>query len=101
MKKKHGLKSVCKKGCAECCKQCIVVFSAECPAIEAYINNMDINTRNVLKIRTQGMCSFLEERGITNSLLNGYKTEAEERKMQEEYFELGKVCIFLMRIMHV
>jgi len=95
LEERHGLKSVCKKGCAECCKQCIVVISSECPAIEAYINNMDINAKNALKIRTQELCRFLEEKGITNNRLNGYISETEERKLQEEYFKLGKTCVFL------
>lgn len=95
LEEKHGFKSVCKKGCAECCKQCIVVFSSECTGIEIYINNMDDKMKNTIKIKTQELCDVLEEKRITNARLNSYMSENERRRLQEEYFSLEKPCVFL------
>lgn len=92
---KHNVKSVCKKGCCECCKQCIVVMSSECPAIETRIRRMDSETQAKLKIKTLELCKELNEVGINDRRVNSCISESMQRKLQEDYFKLNKQCIFL------
>ncbi len=91
----ENVKSVCRKGCAECCKQCIVVLSSELPVIQTQIDNMDNILKTELKEKTNKVCAMLEENGITNERLNSFGSKGVERKMQEDYFDLSIPCIFL------
>lgn len=95
LEKKHNLKSVCKKGCCECCKQCIVVISSECPAIETHIRRMDSETQMMLKRKTLELCKELNEIGINDRRVNSCISDSMQRKLQEDYFRLNKQCIFL------
>lgn len=92
---KNGLKCVCKKGCAECCKQLIVVLSSEIIAYDSFIRKLDENTQNIIKKRTYEACELLEKHGISNHRVQGYISKSEEEKFQNEYFELDIPCIFL------
>ena len=55
----NGIQSVCKKGCAACCKQCIAVISSEIPAIENYINGVGVDTKETIKQKTVEICAIL------------------------------------------
>lgn len=96
---KHGLKSVCQKGCSECCKQLIVLTQPECVAIEAYINNLDYETREYLKTKTRETCLLLEKNDINLGLIklqNPRNANLDFQKtVQEKYFNLNTPCIFL------
>lgn len=91
----NGVESVCKKGCAACCKQCIVVFSSEIPAIENCINGYDPETKEKIREKTLELCTYLTEKGITNDRPSKCISRAMQIRLQEEYFSLGRDCIFL------
>ncbi|MCR4697225.1 MAG: YkgJ family cysteine cluster protein [Lachnospiraceae bacterium] len=99
LESKHGLQSVCKKGCSDCCKQFIVLTQPECVAIEAYINNLDYETREYLKKKTQETSLLLEENEINMSLVNNLNPRnysfTFQKSIQERYFNLNIPCIFL------
>lgn len=95
LEKKHNIRTVCKKGCCECCKQCIVVMSSECPAIETHIRRMDSEVQASLKEKTLKLCKELDEAGINDVRVKSCISLAMQRKLQEDYFSMNKKCIFL------
>lgn len=96
LEEKHGLISVCTKGCAECCMQCIVVLASECIAIQMYIDNLPVEQRNALKAKVIETCSLLEKDGFNkDSVANCFMGETAQRAIQEKYFKLNRNCVFL------
>lgn len=94
LEKNCGIKSVCKQGCAYCCRQLIVVTSSELIPIECYIRGLSADQKDNMKNRVVNASDAIMNVGLDKEM-NAFMSEEEQNLLQKKYFDLGIGCIFL------
>jgi Fe-S-cluster containining protein len=87
----------CRAGCGACCRQLVPVSLFEAEALTAWIKTLPEGQRAELERRFHRAFDALRDAGLIERIIEGRKTEDEEREMQLtiDYFHAGVACPFL------
>ncbi len=94
VEKKNDAICTCTKGCHACCRQVIMISSAEILAIKPYLAGLTREQRKALFSKTSEICKKLKENGIDDSNIL-YLGEEACINIQKRYFDLNIECPLL------
>lgn len=93
---KQGEKISCRKGCAACCRSMVPISQVEARRVRELVESLPEAQRSQIKARFAEALGRLEQAGLLDKLRNREQwTDAENRKVQPQYFLQGIACPFL------